>query len=163
MGHFHASSTASPARPGVGIRVSTTAFGDHKVCSLMKTMSGARIGDNGAWCVMSLLRVSSWDISMPTLLAAWFPCGMPWVVVFLGVAYLCSLDTSSPWSTSAATTLADTLPSLCWRMLCRPNSLGLADTSPPLLLLLWRMLCHHGCTACWSSPADALPPWCCYF
>jgi len=107
-----------------------------EVCSLVKTMSGARIGDNGAWCVMSLLRVSFWDISTLTLLAAWFSCGMPWVVVSLGVAYLSSLDTSSPWSASATTTLADTLPSLFWRMLCCPVSLGLANTLPPLLLLL---------------------------
>ena len=85
------------------------------------------------------------------------------VVVFLGVVYLSSLDTSSPWSASATTTLADTLPLLCWRMLCRPDSLGLADTLPLLLLLLWRMLCRRDCAACWSSPVDALPPWCCYF
>lgn len=107
-----------------------------EVCSLVKTMSGARIGDNGAWCVMSLLRVSFWDISTLTLLAAWFSSGMPWVVVSLGVAYLSSLDTSSPWFASATTTLADTLPSLFWRMLCCPVSLGLANTLPPLLLLL---------------------------
>ena len=25
------------------------------------------------------------------------------------------------------------------------------------------MLCRYGCAACWSSPADASPPWCYYF
>ena len=52
--------------------------------------------------------------------AAWFPWNLSWVVVLMCVAYLCSLDTSSPWFAGAATTSADTLPSLCWRMLCRP-------------------------------------------
>ena len=44
----------------------------------------------------------------------------------------------------AATTTTDALPSLCWRMLCRPLS-RLADALPPLLLLLRRMLCRHAC------------------
>ena len=34
----------------------------------MKTMSVLRTGDDGAWCVMSLLGASSWDTSMPPLL-----------------------------------------------------------------------------------------------
>ena len=49
-------------------------------------------------------------------------------------------------------------------MLCRrydggcfaaPISLGPADTLPPLLLLLWRMLCRRVCAADWSSLVDA--------
>ena len=52
--------------------------------------------------------------------AAWFLCDLPGVIVLMCVAYLCTLVTSSPWFAGAVTTLADTLPSLCWRMLCRP-------------------------------------------
>ena len=33
----------------------------------------------------------------------------------------------------AATTTTDDLPSLCWRMLCRPCFVRLADALPPLL------------------------------
>ena len=45
----------------------------------------------------------------------------------------------------AATTTTDALPSLCWRILCRPCFVHLADALPPLLLLLRRMLCRHTC------------------
>src|SRR6185312_2036933 len=57
-------------------------------------------------------------------------------------------------------------------MLCRrydggcfaaPISLGPADTLPPLLLLLWRMLCRRVCAAVWSSLADDSPLWSCLF
>ena len=44
-----------------------------------------------------------------------------------------------------ATTTTDALPSLCWRMLCRPCFARLADALPPLLLLLQRMLCRYSC------------------
>ncbi|KAG2629749.1 hypothetical protein PVAP13_3KG449903 [Panicum virgatum] len=44
----------------------------------------------------------------------------------------------------AATIKTVALPSLCWRMLCRPLS-RLADALSPLLLLLRWMLCRHAC------------------
>lgn len=56
----------------------------------------------------------------------------------------------------AATTTTDALPSLCWRMLCRPCFVRLADALPPLLSYF------DGCFAVmlatyWSSSTDALP------
>ena len=58
----------------------------------------------------------------------------------------------------AATTTTDALPSLCWRMLCRPCFVRLADALPPLLSYF------DGCFAVmlaiyWSSSTDALPSW----
>ena len=45
----------------------------------------------------------------------------------------------------AATTTTDALPSLCWRMLCRSNSLGLMDALPSRLCCL--LVVSGGCFA----------------
>ena len=48
-------------------------------------------------------------------------------------------------SVGATTTTTNALPLLCWWMLCHLCFAHLADALPPLLLLLRRMLCRHGC------------------
>lgn len=79
---------------------------------------------------------------------------LPWYIItmFVGVA----------------TTLVDTLQSLCWRMLFCPPPPYFAHSGgflPSWLLLLWCMLCRRSCTTCWSSLVNALPPWAplCFF
>jgi len=48
-------------------------------------------------------------------------------------------------SVGATTTTTNALLLLCWGMLCHLCFAHLADALPPLLLLLRRMLCRHGC------------------
>ena len=74
----------------------------------------------------------------------------------------CSIDASSPWSAYAAATLTDALPSLWWRMLCRPF-LARSGGYFAALVTLWRMLCRRVCAAVWSSLADDSPLWSCLF
>jgi hypothetical protein len=86
------------------------------------------------------------------------------------VAYLCFLDTSSPWFTGVVTTLADALPPFFVAGGCLAAlSIALADALPPCFSvvrmlccsLLQRMLGRCGCAAPWSSSADTLPLWLC--